>query len=102
MNVLLDYMETIGLPERPAETVRWLRNAPVTPGEWLALVKRQAKEMTLREVSCSLDVGLSRIHHLCKAGVLEKTRCGFVSTRSVYNYVAREQAKYADMTLRRD
>lgn len=93
MSVLLDYIETVGLPERPVETVRWLRDAPVTSGEWLALVKRQAKEMTLREVACSLDVGLSRIHMLCKAGVLEKTRCGFISTRSVYEHVAREQAK---------
>ena len=93
MGALLEYLETMGLPERPAQVVRWLRTAPVTSGEWLALVKRQAKELTLREVSASLDVSPSRIHHMCKAGVLKKTRSGFVSTRSVYDYIAREEAR---------
>jgi len=92
VSALRPYMAVLGLPRRQAKLVRWLASKPLTHGEWLALVRRQSKELSIRETAFELDVTPSRVHHLCAAGVLKKTRKGFIDTRAVYNYVAKEQA----------
>lgn len=97
MATLEPYMDMLTVPEKPSQVIRYVRALPVTPGEWLALVRRQSKELSIREAAVELEVSPARVHHLCAQGELQRTRRGFIGTRSLFNYVARQQTKYEQM-----
>ncbi len=97
MEPLQPHMDMLAMPEKPSQVIRYVRALPVTPGEWLALVRRQSKELTIREAAVELDVSPARVHHLCAQGELQRTRRGFISTRALFNYVAKQRARYDEM-----
>jgi len=76
-------------PERPRDIVSWLRRQPITTGEWLALIRRQARELTISEAALELGLSENRISQLAgpKHNLLKRSRRGFISTKSVRNYV---------------
>jgi len=68
---------------------------PVTAGEWAVILRRQSVELTYREASFELDLSINRVCQLSspRLGVLKKSRRGFVTSKSVKNYILKLQKK---------
>ena len=80
-------------PSKPREIVSWLREQPIDPGVWLALVKRQACELSLAETAAEIGCSVNRVSQLAsdRLGCLKRSRRGFIKTISVRNYILKLQ-----------